>query len=135
MTPVGHDPTTYGLTSHFGFRRRPIARAFVRWTLSLPSPEVVRHPPSSLYTFRVPPRLGSGLGRSRADRSPNLTGFTRDISVTVLHARSPLLYQLSYGVDYWKATLIETPCPVQPIGIHPVQFQCGDHSNAWFPMH
>jgi hypothetical protein len=55
---------------------------------------VIRHPPSSLYTFRR-----SGLARGwQRKRSPTLTGFTRAISGAVLQLKSPLLYQLSYRV-------------------------------------
>jgi hypothetical protein len=56
---------------------------------------VIRHPPSSLYTFRR-----SGLARGwQLERSPTLTGFTRAISDAVLLLKkSPLLYQLSYRV-------------------------------------
>jgi hypothetical protein len=58
--PAGLEPATYGLTSHFGFRRRP------RGVRGLDCPFTValargRCHPSSLYTFRGMPRLGSGL--------------------------------------------------------------------------
>ena len=63
--PVGLEPTTRGLTCHFVFRRRSEKRS---WSgLSLHRGAVTRRAvrcrchPSSLYTFRGRPRLGSGL--------------------------------------------------------------------------
>jgi hypothetical protein len=85
MTRVGLEPTTYGLTCHFGFRRLPSlltydsGRQFVVWTVPLPSPAqqlpMVRHPPSSLYTFHANYDM-AWLGVGSSKRSPTLTGFT-----------------------------------------------------------
>jgi hypothetical protein len=57
MIPVGLEPTTYGLTCHFGFRRRAPTSPRVRGLDSLFACTcfavvVLRRPPSSLYTFR-----------------------------------------------------------------------------------
>jgi hypothetical protein len=56
MTRAGIEPATYGLTYHFGFRRPRMAIQGSWSGLSLClhrlTAAVVRHPPSSLYTFR-----------------------------------------------------------------------------------
>ena len=68
---VGLEPTTCGLTHHFGFRRRAwprraVQRAFVVRTLSSPASATVRWRPSSLYTS---PAATLGLAR-RWDLTP-----------------------------------------------------------------
>lgn len=84
MTRVGIEPTTYGLTYHFGFRRPLSHSAGSSWSgLSLclhprkPAPAVGQAPAvQSLHLPRArfhSARLGSGLA---FQRSPTLTGFT-----------------------------------------------------------
>jgi hypothetical protein len=70
MTPVGLEPTTYGLRRTSAFAAAPECGTFVRWTLPLPSPEVVRHPPSSLYTFRNSHPAWLGVGTMRCHIRP-----------------------------------------------------------------
>ena len=108
MIPVGLEPTTYGLTCHFGFRRRPSRARGVRGLDSLfactrGTAAVVRHPPSSLYTFPAPARGGPRAARGLA-RDWDLTPFPEFDGIHAKDfafgapSRSPLLYQLSYGI-------------------------------------
>src|SRR5688572_14017955 len=81
MTPLGLEPRTYGLTSHFDFRRPTDVGSWAGLCLRL-------HPQWSGARRRVStPSRDRGLGSALASqRSPNLTGFTRAVSGAVLHA-------------------------------------------------
>jgi len=73
MTRAGLEPATYGLTYHFGFRRPRCSSSSIA-VRGLDCPfafttrdVVIRHPPSSLYTFRR-----SGLARGWQPSVPRL---------------------------------------------------------------
>src|SRR6478735_1074840 len=91
--PVGLEPTTNGLTCHFGFHRhteRCVRGLDCPFTLA---PKRCRCHPSSLYTFRGCPRLGSGLPRrtSPAGGSPTLSGVILTVSDQALLLKSAAL--------------------------------------------
>jgi hypothetical protein len=93
MTRVGIEPTTCGLTYHLGFRRprpgdgRPMRGSWSGLSLCLHQRRRalgVRHPPSSLYTFRPhPDTVAAWLGVGIA-AFPDFDGIRRAISGTVL---------------------------------------------------
>ena len=81
--PVGIEPTTRGLTCHFGFRRRRLRRS---WSgLSLHRGSRRRCHPSSLYTFRTagPAWLGIANWLPRKG-SPTLSGVIPGVSSEAL---------------------------------------------------
>ncbi len=83
--PVGIEPTTRGLTCHFGFRRHPRGCS---WSgLSLHHGSRRRCHPSSLYTFRILIRLGSGLPSVPRKGSPTLSGVIPGVSPEALLLR------------------------------------------------
>lgn len=102
LEPAGLAAADFHHTTPFG--ANPFVRGlFVRWTM--PSPLLVpsgRRPPSSLYTF---PAGGAWLGVAsiRSGVSPNLKGFTRELSHPAAQAvSSPLCLPIS-PPRHWAA--------------------------------
>lgn len=89
--PVGLEPTTRGLTCHFVFRRRSGERSWSGLSLHRSAARRRCHP-SSLYTFRGFPRLGSGLPCQFPDEGfPDFEWFHSAVSDRALLLKSAAL--------------------------------------------